>query len=71
MLVVDTKAIKKHIADAGLKQGYIAERSGMTVNQLSACFNGRRELKASEYANLCKALNVSFKFFLRSADKVS
>lgn len=72
MFIVDLNAIKEHISDAGLKQTFIAKKAGMKGNQLCACLNGHRELKASEYANLCKALDVSFRHFLKeSAEKVS
>lgn len=50
--------IKQHMDENGLKYSYIAERAHIPCQTFSAMLNGKRSIKAEEYFDICKALNV-------------
>ena len=55
--------INKMIADIveqrGIKQTYIAERTGLTVDAVSRIMRSERKLGAEEFLKICELLNVS------------
>lgn len=55
--------IRAYIKSKGWKQSYIAEKSGITANQLSCILNGKRRISATEYFDLCEAMGVNPKIF--------
>ena len=55
--------IKKYLNSKGIKQIYLAKRTGLTQNALNALLNGRRNLEVEEYFSICEALGVEFDFF--------
>lgn len=71
MFEVDIKAIKRYIEEAGVKQKLIAEKSGIGETKLSLILQGKRELKAGEYANICKSIGVPMNKFLRVKNNAS
>lgn len=68
MLVIDTSEIKEYINKSGIKQKAIAERSGIDETKLCLILQGKRKLEASEYANLCKAVNVPMDAFMKQTN---
>lgn len=64
MFEVNIEAIRKYIDDSGLKQKTIAEKSNLGEAKLCLVLQGKRKLEAGEYANICKALNVSMSKFM-------
>ncbi len=52
-----------YISEKGLKQAYVAEKSGLTADNLSKILNGNRRLTAEEFLNICKALSLDPKEF--------
>ena len=73
--MTDTIALKKKIAEAGLKQGYIAEKLGLTSYGLAKKINNETEFKATEIQAMCDILHItSLKekesiFFKNTVDK--
>ncbi len=57
--------IKKYITENGIKFAFVAEKSGMSANVFSGILNGKRSLKAEEYVNICRALNVPLDKFVK------
>lgn len=53
--------IKRIIRDKGLKQTFVAERAGMTDQQLSDILNKRKLLRVEHLEPLAKALGVDVK----------
>lgn len=51
--------IKPAIEKTGLKQSAIAERMGLTQQQLCDVINKRRKLEANEFINLCDVLGIT------------
>ncbi|MBQ7119860.1 MAG: helix-turn-helix transcriptional regulator [Oscillospiraceae bacterium] len=48
---------KKIIEQKGLKQKSVAERMGLSENQMSALLNGRKVIDSEIITSLCAALN--------------
>lgn len=53
-----SKGIRIIIATKGLKNIYVAEKSGFTSQELSDMLNGRRLIKACDVPRLAHALGV-------------
>lgn len=55
--------IKDFILSNGLKIGVIAQKCDIPFNVFSQMLNGNRKIKAEEYFNICKVLNVPLEKF--------
>ena len=55
--------LNNYISEKGLKQTYVAEKSGLTADNLSKILNGNRKLTAEEFLNICKVLSLDPKEF--------
>lgn len=55
--------IKKYITEKGIKQTYIAEKTGISSQVINAILNGNRKIEANEYFEICKALDRPLDFF--------
>lgn len=64
-MVVDVKEMKNFINERGIKQKAIAEKAGLEESKLCMSLQGKRELKAGEYAGICKVLNVAMTKFVK------
>jgi|GEM_PF-1439780 len=51
--------IKQYMADHGIKQVWLAERTGIPQPKLSAYLTGRSPLYADVFAMICRGLEVS------------
>lgn len=56
--------IKNYLNDNGIKQIFLAEKTGLSPNAISDICNNDRKIDVIEYAKICKALNVSLDTFL-------
>lgn len=50
--------LKLYITKNGLKQKVIAEKSGLTENQMSQILKGKRGISADEFEIICNAMNA-------------
>ena len=57
--------IKNYIKSNGIKQNYIAQRTGYTDKKISILLN-RNNIMLSDYLLICEALDVSASFFLEN-----
>jgi len=60
------KRIKQYILDNGIKQTFIAEKTGIELNVLNACLNGKTRLTVDRLEKIAAALGVRPEFFLNS-----
>ena len=51
--------VKNAIEDLGYKQVSVAEKIGMSEQQISDIVNKRRKLDANEMIDLCNAMNIT------------
>ena len=58
------KKIKQYLVDNGIKQTFLAEKTGLSQMVISDICNRDRKIDVVEYAKICKALNVPFETFL-------
>lgn len=50
--------LAEYAADKGIKQTYIAQKTGIPVDTISKIFNGKRRILADEFIQICKALEI-------------
>ena len=55
--------IKEYLANNGIKQAFLVERTGLSASQVSDICNHDRKIDCIEYYKICKALNVDLDFF--------
>lgn len=60
--------IKDYIQANGLKQSFVAEKSGLTDKVISDICNDKRSIDCIEYYKICKALGVPLEFFLKGVE---
>lgn len=48
-----------YVRDMGIKQTAICEKTGITIDRMSALFRGKTPLTADEYEKICKAIQKS------------
>lgn len=58
------KKIKKYLDDNGIKQTFLAKKSGLTDSIVSDICIHDRKIDCVEYYKICNALNVPLEFFL-------
>lgn len=54
-----THNIRRIMEEKGLKQKYVAERSGFTAQEFSNMMNGRKSIHVGYVRNICAALDVT------------
>ena len=57
------EAIARYISERGIKQVFIAQKTGMTPQAVNAMVRGERNLDVEEYAAICVALGVPYDTF--------
>ena len=55
---MNANLIRGKIAEAGITQGELAKRAGMSSNSLSRKLCGKRDFKLEEVQSICAALNI-------------
>lgn len=56
--------IKQYLDDHGIKQGFVAEKVGLTPSQMSDICNKDRSIDCVVYYKICKVLLVPLETFL-------
>ena len=57
--MTNTEELKKKISEQGLRQGYIAEKLGLTSYGFANKLNNKTEFKATEIQCLCELLHIT------------
>ncbi len=52
-----------YVAEKGIKQVYIAQKTGLTPDTVSKMLNGNRRILADEFLLICNALNIDPNIF--------
>ena len=55
--------IDTYLKENGIKRTYVAKKAGISNATITAIMQGKRKLLATEYADICSALNVSLDKF--------
>ena len=63
--------IASYLEKNGIKQTFLAERTGITPIAISTMLNLKRDISAEEYISICDALNVTLDFFVNYPDMVT
>lgn len=63
------KRIKEYLMSNGIKQTFIAEKTGLTPMVISDICNNGRKIDIVEYYKICKALNVPLETFLEEGEE--
>ena len=58
------RKIKEYLKENGIKQTFLAEKTGIDVSTLNAILNENTRLTVDRLELICKALNVSSEIFL-------
>ena len=58
------RKIKEYLRENGIKQTYLAEKTGIDISTLNAILNENTRLTVDRLELICKALNVSSEIFL-------
>lgn len=57
--------IKAYMDSRGIKQSFLAEKTGMGLPVVNAILNGNRKIETTEYFEICKALDVPLDYFFQ------
>lgn len=52
-----------YVSENGIKQVYIAQKTGLTPDTISKMLNGNRRILADEFLLICNALNIDPNIF--------
>ena len=63
------KRIKEYLVSNGIKQAFIAEKTGLTPMVISDICNNGRKIDIVEYYKICKALNVPLETFVKEGEE--
>lgn len=56
--------IKNYLNDKGIKQSFIAAKTGLNANIISDICAGSRKIECVEYYKICSALGVPLDYFM-------
>lgn len=58
------KKISEYLVANGIKQTFLADKTGMTSSVISDICNSKRKIDCIEYFKICKALNLPLEYFM-------
>lgn len=58
-----------YVSENGIKQVYIAQKTGLTPDTVSKMLNGSRRILADEFLLICNALNIDPNIFRKNQHK--
>lgn len=50
--------LSDYVTSKGIKQTYISQKTGISVDTISKILNGRRKILANEFIQICSALEI-------------
>ena len=63
------KRIKEYLMSNGIKQTFIAEKTGLTPMVISDICNNDRKIDCCEYYKICNVLNVPYDYFFKDLEE--
>ena len=64
-MVVQSK-VAQYIEEQGIKQSWLAQKTGLTDNMISGILNGKRKMTADEFVRICKAIGKNPNDFMEA-----
>lgn len=61
--------IDKYLEENGIKQGFVADKVGLTSSQMSDILNKGRRIDCVTYYKICKVLNVPYETFMEGEEE--
>ena len=61
------EVIDAYLKENGIKQKFIAEKTGIPENTLSTTLQGKRKMDADEFIKIVLALNLDANYFMNKA----
>lgn len=55
--------LSNYVNEKGIKQIYIAQKTGLSPDTISKLLNGSRRMLADEFLSICNALNIDPNIF--------
>jgi len=52
-----------YVNENGIKQAYIAKKTGLSTDTISKILNGNRRILANEFLQICNVLNIDPNIF--------
>ena len=59
------KRIAEIVVERGIKQSFLAEKTGLSNDAISTLLRCKRKMSASEFLNICDVLNIEPNIFLK------
>ncbi|MBQ1555295.1 MAG: helix-turn-helix transcriptional regulator [Clostridia bacterium] len=64
-MVVQSK-VAQYLEEQGIKQSWLAQKTGLTDNMISGILNGKRKMTADEFVRICKAIGKNPNDFMEA-----
>lgn len=64
-MVVQSK-VAQYLKEQGIKQSWLAQKTGLTDNMISGILNGKRKMTADEFVRICKAIGKNPNDFMEA-----
>lgn len=64
-MVVQSK-VAQYLEEQGIKQSWLAQKTGLTDNMISGILNGKRKMTADEFVRICKAIEKTPNDFMEA-----
>lgn len=64
-MVVQSK-VAQYLKEQGIKQSWLAQKTGLTDNMISGILNGTRKMTADEFVRICKAIGKNPNDFMEA-----
>ena len=64
-MVVQSK-VAQYLEGQGIKQSWLAQKTGLTDNMISGILNGKRKMTADEFVRICKAIGKNPNDFMEA-----
>ena len=64
--MVTQSKVADYVRNMGIKQNWLAEKTGLTESIVSDIFRGKRKMTADEFVRICKALGKNPNDFMEA-----
>lgn len=64
-MVVQSR-VAQYLEEQGIKQSWLAQKTGLTDNMISGILNGKRKMTADEFVRICKAIGKNPNDFMEA-----
>lgn len=58
--------VADYVRNMGIKQSWLAQKTGLTDNMISGILNGKRKMTADEFVRICKAIGKNPNDFMEA-----